>query len=202
MLDGPAAEAARAAIDAIAATLADSLPTGDNPTAGTLARHSALDSGRAGLALFYAYLARSTGDRAAGTGSRAGAGGSVDAYGRVNPKEYAAVAKLSDIHFDFDSYEIRPEAAKILEASAEWLKANPKHLVLIEGHADERGTAEYNIALGDRRARAALNYLVSHGWQARRVTRISYGEERAICKQQTEECWAKNRRAHFAVKSQ
>jgi len=126
----------------------------------------------------------------------------MDAYGRVNPKEYFAVANLDDIHFDFDSYDIRGDAAKILEASAEWLKANPKHLVLIEGHADERGTNEYNIALGDRRARAAMNYLISHGVQGKRISRISYGEERAVCAEHTEECWAKNRRAHFSVKSQ
>ncbi len=134
------------------------------------------------------------------TGERAGKG--VDAYGRANPKEYFAVANLNDIHFDFDSYEIGAGAAKTLEASAEWLKANPKHLVLVEGHADERGTNEYNIALGDRRARAALNYLVSHGVQAKRISRISYGEERPLCSQHTEECWAQNRRAHFSVKAQ
>lgn len=128
--------------------------------------------------------------------------GGVDAYGRANPKEYAAAPNLSDIHFDFDSYDIRAEAAKTLEASAEWLRNNPRHLVLIEGHADERGTNEYNIALGDRRARAAMNYLVSHGVQARRISRISYGEERAACSQSTEECWAKNRRAHFSVRGQ
>jgi len=129
-------------------------------------------------------------------------GRAVDAYGRVNPKAYSTVASLDDIHFDFDSYDIRPDAAKILETSARWLKDNPRHLVLIEGHADERGTNEYNIALGDRRARAAMNYLVSHGVSSKRISRISYGEERAACKEHTEDCWAKNRRAHFSVKAQ
>jgi len=134
-----------------------------------------------------------------------GRGGQGQMGGRLSAKElkdFKDVVDLPDIHFDFDSYEIRADAARILEASARWLKSNPRHLVLIEGHADERGTNEYNIALGERRAKAAMNYLVSYGVQASRISRISYGEERALCTQRTEECWAKNRRAHFAVKAQ
>jgi peptidoglycan-associated lipoprotein len=72
--------------------------------------------------------------------------------------------------------------------------------VLIEGHCDERGTNEYNLALGERRAKSTMNYLVSQGVQASRITIISYGEERPVCNEKTEECWAKNRRAHFLVK--
>ena len=90
--------------------------------------------------------------------------------------------------------------AKTLDRNANWLKSNPNHLVLIEGHCDERGTNEYNLALGERRAKSTMNYLVSQGVQANRITIISYGEERPQCTEHTESCWAKNRRAHFLVK--
>jgi len=120
---------------------------------------------------------------------------------RPSPKEFTAVDALRDIHFDFDKYDIRPEDSKTLDANASWLKSNAENLVLIEGHTDERGTNEYNLALGERRAKATMNYLVSQGIQANRITIISYGEERPICSEKTESCWAKNRRAHFLVKS-
>jgi len=113
-----------------------------------------------------------------------------------------AIAELNDIHFDFDKYDIRPGDARILDENARWSKANPTHLILIEGHADERGTNEYNLALGERRAKATMNYLVAQGVQASRMTLISYGEERPMCTEKTEECWARNRRAHFLVKAQ
>jgi peptidoglycan-associated lipoprotein len=116
------------------------------------------------------------------------------------PAQFAENAALADIHFDFDKSAIRPADTKILEASAAWLKANPKTLVLIEGHCDERGTNEYNLALGERRAQAAQAYLVSRGIAAGRMTVISYGEERPACLEHTEACWAKNRRSHFLTK--
>ena len=119
---------------------------------------------------------------------------------RPAPAEFAAIADLKDINFDFDKYDIRPGDAKTLDSNAGWLKSNPNHLVLIEGHCDERGTNEYNLALGERRAKSTMNYLVSQGVQASRITIISYGEERPVCSEKTEECWAKNRRAHFLVK--
>ena len=118
------------------------------------------------------------------------------------PREFVASADLKDIHFDFDKYDIRPGDAKMLDENAQWMKANPRYLILIEGHCDERGTNEYNLALGERRAKATVNYLVSQGVAANRMTLISYGEERQLCMEKTEECWAKNRRAHFLVKSQ
>jgi peptidoglycan-associated lipoprotein len=118
------------------------------------------------------------------------------------PAQFAENAALADIHFDFDKSTIRPGDARILEASAEWLKANPKALVLIEGHCDERGTNEYNVALGERRARAALTYLMSRGVAAGRMSVISYGEERPACLEHTEACWAKNRRGHFRTKAE
>lgn len=118
------------------------------------------------------------------------------------PREFVPIAELKDIHFDFDKYDLRPGDARILDENARWMKANAKHLILIEGHADERGTNEYNLALGERRAKATMNYLVAQGVQASRMTVISYGEERPLCTEKTEECWARNRRAHFLVKAQ
>ncbi len=119
---------------------------------------------------------------------------------RPSPKEFMAVAALKEVYFDFDKYDIRAEDAKTLDANAAWLKSNADNLVLIEGHCDERGTNEYNLALGERRAKATMNYLVSQGIQANRITIISYGEERPVCSEKTEACWAKNRRANFLVK--
>ena len=119
---------------------------------------------------------------------------------RPSPREFMAVAALKEVHFDFDKYDIRPEDAKTLDANATWLKSNADNLLLIEGHCDERGTNEYNLALGERRAKATMNYLVSQGIQANRITIISYGEERPVCNEKTEACWAKNRRANFLVK--
>jgi peptidoglycan-associated lipoprotein len=119
---------------------------------------------------------------------------------RPSPKEFMAVAALKEVYFDFDKYDIRPEDAKTLDANAGWLKSNADNLVLIEGHCDERGTNEYNLALGERRAKSTMNYLVSQGIQANRITIISYGEERPVCTEKTEACWAKNRRASFLVK--
>jgi peptidoglycan-associated lipoprotein len=128
------------------------------------------------------------------------AGGSPATTARPAPSEFVDVADLRDIHFDFDQYVIRPDDAQILDRNADWLKANARDLLLIEGHADERGTNEYNLALGERRAKATMNYLIAHGVAAARITVISYGEERPQCAEHSEACWAKNRRAHFMVK--
>ncbi|MBI4561821.1 MAG: OmpA family protein, partial [Candidatus Rokubacteria bacterium] len=90
----------------------------------------------------------------------------------------------------------------VLNRHAEWFRKNPTTLVLIEGHADERGTNEYNLALGERRAKAAKDFLVSLGISHPRINQISYGEERPACKESTEECWSQNRRDHFLVNMQ
>jgi peptidoglycan-associated lipoprotein len=121
---------------------------------------------------------------------------------RPNPREFGTVRDMEDIHFDFDRYDIRPDAARILDANARWMKAHPAAPVLIEGHADEQGTNEYNLALGERRAKAAMNYLVGQGLPADRFTVISYGEEWPMCQERNEACWARNRRAHFLTKPQ
>jgi peptidoglycan-associated lipoprotein len=125
--------------------------------------------------------------------------GSTGASARPTVQEFTANPNLNDIHFDFDKYDIRPGDAKVLDTNAAWLKGN-NTLVLVEGHCDERGTNEYNLALGERRAKATMNYLVSRGVQAGQVTIISYGEERPVCPEHNEACWAKNRRAHFLAK--
>jgi peptidoglycan-associated lipoprotein len=119
---------------------------------------------------------------------------------RPAPREFVGIPELEDVHFDFDKYDIRPDDASILDTNAAWLRANGNQLILIEGHCDERGTNEYNLALGERRAKAALNYLTSRGVRASRMTIISYGEERPLCTEHGEACWSKNRRAHFLVK--
>ena len=119
---------------------------------------------------------------------------------RPSPKDYVETADLKDVHFDFDKYEIRKADAAILDADAAWLKAHEDQLVMIEGHCDERGTNEYNMALGERRAKATMNYLVSRGVAETRISITSYGEERPSCTEHGEACWAKNRRAHFLIK--
>jgi peptidoglycan-associated lipoprotein len=118
---------------------------------------------------------------------------------RPNPTEFGPASELGDIHFDFDRYDIRPDDTKILDTNATWLKTNGYQL-LIEGHCDERGTNEYNLALGERRAKSTMNYLVAHGIAATRMTVVSYGEERPVCAEHQESCWSQNRRAHFLVK--
>jgi peptidoglycan-associated lipoprotein len=106
---------------------------------------------------------------------------------------------LKDIHFAFDSADLDEQARTILRDNANWLKDHSKAKVEIEGHCDERGTVEYNLALGTKRAGAAKEYLVALGVPADRLTTISYGEELPLCHEHNEECWQQNRRVHFVV---
>ena len=105
-----------------------------------------------------------------------------------------------DVHFEFDSARLSMEAQDTLRRKAEWLKENPRAKVIIEGHCDERGTTEYNLALGDRRAFSAKSFLVDLGIADSRLTTVSYGEERPLDSGADEDAWAKNRRAHFVIK--
>ncbi len=114
-------------------------------------------------------------------------------------KEEMAKFENEDIHFDFDKYYIRPDAAEILKKKAQWLKEHPEVHLLIEGHCDERGTEEYNLALGERRANSAKEFLVNLGIDPKRISIISYGEERPVDPRSCEEAWAKNRRDHFVI---
>ena len=125
-----------------------------------------------------------------------------DEYSRLKnmaSDEIERMGLLPDIHFDFDSSELREGDRQTLNRNAEALKKFDFIKVTVEGHADERGTVEYNLALGDRRARAAYDYLTSLGVPADRLKVVSYGKEVPLCQQSTEECWSRNRRAHFAV---
>ena len=104
---------------------------------------------------------------------------------------------LADAFFDFDDAGLRNDAKTSLENNARFLEQNSGAAVVIEGHCDERGSVEYNLALGERRAKAAREYLVAYGIQASRLTTISYGKERPFDSGHDEDSWAKNRRAHF-----
>ncbi|OGQ59321.1 MAG: peptidoglycan-associated lipoprotein, partial [Deltaproteobacteria bacterium RIFCSPLOWO2_12_FULL_43_16] len=124
--------------------------------------------------------------------------------GEITPQvareaETKAVPQLGDIHFDFDKSDIRADSREILQKNADWLQNNPDIKIQIEGHCDERGTAEYNLALGERRAMSTKKYLISLGISADRIYTISYGEELPIDPNHSEDAWSKNRRAHFLV---
>ncbi len=115
----------------------------------------------------------------------------------VAPRE--GISPLEDIHFDFDKYNLKEGSRRVLYENFRWLTSNPKTKVEIQGHADERGSDEYNLALGERRAAAARIYLRTLGIDSRRMTTISYGEFRPVDPRHTEEAYAKNRRGHFVV---
>lgn len=106
---------------------------------------------------------------------------------------------LGDVYFDFDKYELKSDARERLAKNADFMKAHPEFTFTLEGHCDERGTNEYNLALGDRRSNAAKNYLISLGISSAPVRTISYGEERPQCTESSESCWWRNRRAHFVI---
>lgn len=106
----------------------------------------------------------------------------------------APAAGLQPVYFDFDQSHIRADAQAVLKSNADWLRANPKVNVRIEGNGDERGTREYNQALGQRRAQNTKKYLADLGIPASRITLISYGKEKPVCSESTEGCWQRNRR--------
>lgn len=119
-------------------------------------------------------------------------------------KEAAAASakelyEFKDIHFDFDKFNLMSDAREVLEKHAAWLNKNKEVNIVVEGHCDERGTAEYNLALGERRASAAAKFLGDMGIEAKRMKTISYGKEMPLDPGHNEEAWAKNRRAHFVV---
>ena len=124
---------------------------------------------------------------------------SLDALQRGESTATPASSPLKDVYFDFDRYDLRADAREILKANSAWLKANPGAQVQIEGHCDERGTTEYNVALGSRRSESVKDYLVTLGTSADRLSTISYGEEVPVCREQTEDCWQQNRRVRFVV---
>ncbi|HEX7768265.1 MAG TPA: peptidoglycan-associated lipoprotein Pal [Nitrospira sp.] len=113
----------------------------------------------------------------------------------------ADAAGLRDVFFGYDSFAISEEGRQALSRDAEWIKGNPGSQLKIEGHCDERGTSAYNLVLGEKRAKAARNYLVELGVSANRLAVVSYGKERPFCKDHSEACYAQNRRGHVVVKS-
>jgi peptidoglycan-associated lipoprotein len=119
--------------------------------------------------------------------------GTFDATGSDSGK----ISGLSSVNFDYDSSTLSTDSRQKLAANADWIKANPKSTVQVEGHCDSRGSVEYNLALGERRAKAVKAYLVSLGIDSKRLTVISYGEEKPLVTGDTEDAYAKNRRANF-----
>jgi peptidoglycan-associated lipoprotein len=117
-------------------------------------------------------------------------------------KAPAAAAGMQPVYFDFDQSFIRSDAKEAMKANAEWLKAHPQARIKIEGNCDERGTIEYNQALGQRRAANAKKYLTDMGIPGKRISLISYGKEKPGCTDGTESCWQKNRRDDFTVASE
>ncbi|MEW6248776.1 MAG: peptidoglycan-associated lipoprotein Pal [Nitrospirota bacterium] len=106
---------------------------------------------------------------------------------------------LADVFFDFDRFSIRKDAQATLEADARWLKTANGRKVLVEGHCDERGTAEYNLVLGEKRARSVKQYLQELGVPASQIQITSFGKERPFCTEHSDACWQQNRRAHFVL---
>ena len=114
-------------------------------------------------------------------------------------QDFQASTSLKDIHFKFDKYDLDSESRTILKGNAEYLKNNPGMHIEIQGHCDERGTNNYNTALGERRAQSTKQYLVSQGVNSSNVHVVSFGEEKPFCFESGESCWYENRRAHFMV---
>ena len=104
---------------------------------------------------------------------------------------------MKDVFYDYDSYDVSQQYQRVLQSDASFLQQHPNMKFTIEGHCDERGSTEYNLALGDNRANAAKQALVSLGISADRIRTISYGKEKPFCTESTESCWQQNRRAHF-----
>jgi peptidoglycan-associated lipoprotein len=109
---------------------------------------------------------------------------------------------LGDVRFGYDSADIESEALAVLSRNVDWLRQNRNAKVELEGHCDSRGTIEYNLALGAKRAKSVKDHLVGQGIGADRISTISYGEELPLCQEETESCWARNRRVHFVILGQ
>ncbi len=133
-----------------------------------------------------------------GTGPGGGSPGSLEKFKQGTLGD-GTQGPLSDIHFGYNTYNIEEQDGSVLKANATWLTDHPQTHVQVEGHCDERGSEEYNIALGAKRAQAAKDYLETLGINASRISTISYGKELPLCTEHDETCWAQNRRDHFVV---
>jgi peptidoglycan-associated lipoprotein len=148
-------------------------------------------------------LDSSSGADSQGLGERNLSGGGLSADSGERTRERVEGkgegGPLQDVHFAYDSYDLASDAHDALQSNAEWFRNNAQVKVEIEGHCDERGTVEYNLALGAKRAKAVRDYLTSLGVSSDRLSTISYGEELPLCREQGEDCWQQNRRVHFLV---
>jgi peptidoglycan-associated lipoprotein len=136
-------------------------------------------------------------DGAGGIGEEGLGGGSLDKVKRgLGPEEDGI---LKDVHFGYDSDDVEPSEQGRLAQNVAWLRDNPRAKVELEGHCDSRGTIEYNLGLGARRASSVKDYLIGQGIAADRMSTISYGKELPLCQDESEACWARNRRVHFVV---
>lgn len=134
-------------------------------------------------------------------------GSSLDRYRRGLPQDGsdgdipgAVPSPLQDVFFGYDASDLTEPMRAILRTNADWISRNRNYRIEIEGHCDERGTGDYNLALGGRRARAVREYLVALGIPAERLSTISYGKEFPVCHESNESCWSRNRRVHFVVR--
>jgi len=132
-------------------------------------------------------------------GGSGGSGSSMDEFRRGTLGASGQQGPLQDVHFGYDSHELGDSARELLRINGEWLQSNSSSKIEIEGHTDSRGTGEYNLALGAKRATAVRDYLSSLGVPSDRMTTISYGKELPLCQEESESCWAQNRRAHFVI---
>ena len=126
-------------------------------------------------------------------------GSSLDELQKGKAPITPAASPLKDVFFEFDRYDLSADARAVLRANADWLKSNPAVRVEVEGHCDERGTNEYNLALGAKRAQAAREYLATLGVSSERLSTTSYGEGIPVCREANESCWNQNRRARFVI---
>jgi peptidoglycan-associated lipoprotein len=146
------------------------------------------------------------------TAMATGPGGSATASAHITVSVAAAAAtspgptleemftkEVQDAFFDYDKAEIRTDARSALSKTAEFLRSHPQISIMIDGHCDERGSTEYNLALGDRRSHSAKDFLVSQGVASDLIQTVSYGKERPFCTESNESCWQQNRRAHFRM---
>lgn len=128
-----------------------------------------------------------------------GTGSKVESVGSSEMEMKGKEGMWADVLFDFDKYNVKSTYKDELESIASWMTGHPAAKLSIEGNTDERGTNEYNLALGDRRAKAVGDYLTSLGVPSSRIETLSYGEEKPLCTEHNEACWSKNRRDHFVV---
>ena len=184
---------------------------GDSQSAQGMAKGGSSDGSRSGVGSFPDTGVQSGGGELRGldknpSEERVGSGTML---AKVDPSssagrqmdEFRAEAGLRDVFFAYDSRTISEEERQSLNRNAEWMKSNSSALVKVEGHCDERGTSAYNLVLGEKRAKAARNYLVELGVGANRLSVVSYGKERPSCNEHAESCYQQNRRGHLVVKT-